>query len=175
MKAPTFRFVAKVAIVSSAAYLIAGGLAYQLLTKRFYVGDGAIFAGFLRSEDNPPEWAHVMRWQVPILVARGLLIALALVPFREALTSFAPWKRTLALFVLFFGPLHLAAAAPSPSNLEGLVYMRPQFVGIEVFLLTQPEMIAQCLLMAIGISAWACKPLSEAQPTKIAVTSGTEA
>ena len=53
--------------------------------------------------------------------------------------------------------LHLAAAAPSPSNLEGLVYMRLEFVGIEVFLLTQPEMIAQCLLMALGIGFWACK------------------
>lgn len=159
MKSGTIlRFMTKVTVVSSGAYLVAGGLAYQLLTKRFYVGDDAVFAGFLRSEANPLQWAHVMRWQIPILVGRALLIAVALVPFRETLTSFALWKRTLVLFVLFFVTLHLAAAAPSPSNLEGLVYMRPEFVGIDVFLLTQPEMIAQCLLMAWGVGVWACKP-----------------
>src|SRR5690606_19929415 len=73
-----YTFAIKVIVVSSAAYLIAGALAYQLLTKRLYVGDAAIFAGFLRSEAEPSQWDHVMRWQVPILLARSALIALAL-------------------------------------------------------------------------------------------------
>ncbi len=64
-------FVVKVTIVSSVAYLVAGALAYQLLTKRFYLGDDAIFAAFLRSESNPSEWSHVMRWQFPMLLARA--------------------------------------------------------------------------------------------------------
>lgn len=158
MKAnPVFQFVLKAVVVSIAAYLVSGGLAYQLLTKRFYVGDEAIFAGFLRSEENPVQWSHVMRWQFPILFGRSLLIALALVPFRQALLSFSAAKRSVVLFVHFFTMLHFAAAAPSPSNLEGLVYMRPEFTSVTVFLLTQPEMIAQCALMALGIGSWACK------------------
>ena len=150
------RFVLKVILVSSAAYLIAGALAYQLLTKRFYVGDAAIFARFLRSEADPTEWRHVMAWQFPILLARGLLIALALLPFRPALMSFARPKRALVLFVLFFVLLHFAAAAPSPSNLEGIVYMRPELMGVVPFLLTQPEMLFQSLLFALGTGFWAC-------------------
>jgi hypothetical protein len=156
MRNAPYWFVLKVAVVSSIAYLAAGALAYQLLTKRFYVGDDAIFARFLRSESDPSVWSHVMRWQFPILVARGLLIALALLPFRAALSSFARRKRVLVLFVLFFVLLHLAAAAPSPSNLEGIVYMRPELIGIGPFLLTQPEMIAQSLLFALGVGIWAC-------------------
>ncbi len=150
-------FVGKVTLISSVAYLFAGALAYQLLTKRFYVGDDAIFATFLRSESNPAEWSHVMRWQFPMLFARGLLISLSLLPFHEALCSFRPPKRVFVLFTLFFVLLHLAAAAPSPSNLEGLVYMRPELMGVVPFLLTQPEMIGQSLLFALGVGLWACR------------------
>ena len=153
------RFVVKATVVSTAAYLVSGGLAYVLLTKRFYVGDHAVFAGFLRSEANPELWAHVTRWQIPILLARSLLISIVLLPFREVVSALAPLARTAVLFGLFFVLLHMAAAAPSPSNLEGLVYMRPELVGLDVFLLTQPEMIAQCLLMAVGIGLWACRPV----------------
>jgi hypothetical protein len=157
------RFVLKVIVVSSVAYLIAGAFAYHLLTKRFYVGDGAVFATFLRSEADPTEWRHVMTWQFPMLFARGLLIALALLPFRTALLSFAVPKRVAALFVLCFVLLHLAAAAPSPSNLEGIVYMRPELIGVEPFLLTQPEMSLQSLLFALGTGLWACpKPRAPA-------------
>lgn len=152
-----YTFAIKVIVVSSAAYLIAGALAYQLLTKRLYVGDAAIFAGFLRSEAEPSQWDHVMRWQVPILLARSALIALALTPLRTALMSFTPTRRVLVLFVLFFVLLHFAAAAPSPSNLEGLVYMRPEFVAVSAFLLTQPEMILQSLLLALGVGLWAVR------------------
>jgi hypothetical protein len=150
-------FIGKVTLVSSVAYLFAGALAYQLLTKQFYVGDGAIFATFLRSEANAEEWNHVMTWQFPMLFVRGLLIALVLLPFQEALRGFNPRKRVLVLFGLFFVLIHLAAAAPSPSNLEGFVYMRPELMSLRPFLLTQPEMIAQSLLFALGVALWACK------------------
>ena len=153
---PGHRFVLKVILVASVAYLIAGALAYHFLTKRFYVGDAAIFATFLRSEADPTEWRHVMTWQFPMLLARGLLIALALLPFRPALMSFARPKRTATLFVLSFVLLHLAAAAPSPSNLEGVVYMRPELIGVAPFLLTQHEMLLQSLLFALGTGLWAC-------------------
>ena len=151
---PGLRFVLKVTVVSSVAYLVAGALAYQLLTKQLYVGDDAIFAAFLRSEANPSQWSHVMRWQFPMLLARGLLIAFALLPLRDALSSFGLRKRVSVLFVIFFVLLHLASAAPSPSNLEGIVYMRPELIGLGPFLLTQPEMIAQSLLFAMGVGVW---------------------
>src|SRR6186713_2363828 len=96
------RFVLKVMLVSSVAYLVAGALAYQLLTKQFYVGEDAIFAKFLRSEADPDQWRHVMTWQFPMLLVRGLLISLALLPFRPALISFPLRKRIFVLFVLFF-------------------------------------------------------------------------
>jgi hypothetical protein len=153
--------VAKGVAIYSLAYLIAGGLAYGLLTKQFYVGDNPIFAGFLRSEDDATEWTHVNLWMIPALLLRGLLISVVLLPFKETLEKMTFTWRACVLSVLMFVLIHLAAAAPSPSNIEGLVYMKPQFIGVHPFLLTQPEMTLQCLLFALGLS-WAMRkpPLS---------------
>ncbi len=160
--APSQRwFVGKVPLISSVACLLAGALAYQLLSNQFYVGEGALFATYLRSESNPAQWSRVMTWQFPMLLARGVLIALSLVPFHETLCSFGRPKRVFPLFMLFFVLLHLAAAAPSPSNLEGIDYMRPELIGVVPFLLTQPEMIAQSLLCALGVGLGACRKPSE--------------
>ena len=106
---------------------------------------------------DPDQWRHVMTWQFPMLLVRGLLISLALLPFRSALISFPLRKRVFVLFLMSFVLLHLAAAAPSPSNLEGIIYMRPEFMGVGPFLLTQPEMILQSLLFALGTALWACR------------------
>lgn len=143
-------FVVKTTLIYAIAYLFVGAIAYQLITKQFYVGEDPIFTMFLRSESNPSQWAYVMQWQFPMLFLRSLLIALVLLPFVKTLKSFSFKKRTFVLFTLIFILVHIAAAAPSPSNIEGIVYMRPELMNIKAFLLTQPEMIAQSLLFALG-------------------------
>jgi hypothetical protein len=61
-------------------------------------------------------------WLVPGLLLRGLLIAIVLLPFVETLRKMTFTKRVGILFALMFVLIHLAAATPSPSNVEGLVY-----------------------------------------------------
>jgi hypothetical protein len=160
MNKKNFLFIIKSTAIYAFAYLIIGGIAYQLITKQFYIGGDPIFAGFLRNEANPAEWAHTTIWLVPALLLRGALISIVLLPFVEALSEMAFAKRVAVLFSLMFVLIHLAAAAPSPSNIEGLVYMKPQFIGIGPFLLTQPEMLFQCLIFAAGLS-WVIKKPSE--------------
>jgi hypothetical protein len=147
------KIFAQVSLVYAFAYLISGGLAYQLLTKQFYVGSDPIFAGYLHSEANPAEWAHVPRWMLPVLLLRGALTTAVLLPFFGALRALTFTQRAGLLFGLMFVLTHLAAGAPSPSNLEGLVYLKSQFIGVVPFLLTQPEMLLQCLVYAGG-TAW---------------------
>ena len=149
-------FIAKSTLIYTLAYLIVGGIAYQLITKQFYVGDAPLFATYLRSESNPAEWAHTNIWLIPGVVLRAILISLVLLPFVETLRQMTFRKRVSVLFVLMFVLIHLAAAAPSPSNIEGLIYLKPELVGVKSFLLTQPEMIFQCLLFALGLS-WVLK------------------
>jgi hypothetical protein len=147
-------------VVYAISYLLVGAIAYQLLTKQFYVGDNPLFAAYLRSESNPAEWAHTNVWIVPGLLLRALLISLVLLPFMDTLKKMAFWKRTGLIFALMFVLIHLAAAAPSPSNIEGFIYMKPELFNMKTFLLTQPEMIFQSLLFAIGLS-WVLQSRTE--------------
>jgi hypothetical protein len=89
-----------------------------------------------------------------------LLISLVLLPFMDTLKKMAFWKRTGLIFALMFVLIHLAAAAPSPSNIEGFIYMKPELFNMKTFLLTQPEMIFQSLLFAIGLS-WVLQSRTE--------------
>jgi len=154
-------FIAKSTFIYTLAYLITGAIAYQLITKQFYVGDTPIFTAYLRSESNPAEWAHTNIWLVPGLLFRAVLISLVLLPFVDTFKRMTFLKRVGTLFALMFVLIHFAAAAPSPSNIEGLVYMKPELVSVKSFLLTQPEMIFQCLLFAVGLSWLLKKPVKE--------------
>ena len=150
MTKESIKFVTKTTLLYAFTYLFVGAIAYQLLTKQFYVGDGSLFTMFLRSESNPSQWTHVLQWQFPMLFLRSLLIALVIFPFINVLQTFSFKKRALVIFSLLFVLVHLAAAAPSPGNIEGFVYMRPELMSPKTFLLVQPEMIAQTILFALG-------------------------
>ncbi len=150
MTKESIKFIAKTTLLYAFTYLFVGAIAYQLLTKQFYVGDNSLFTMFLRSESNQSQWTHVVQWQFPMLFLRSLLIALVLLPFVKVLETFSFKKRVLVIFALLFVLTHLAAAAPSPGNIEGFIYMRPELMNLRTFLLVQPEMIAQTLLFALG-------------------------
>lgn len=162
MNKQTLRFLVSSTAIYTLAYLFVGAIAYQLITKQFYVGEDPIFTAYLRSEANPAEWDHTNLWLIPGVLLRALLISLVLLPFVETLRKMAFWKRAGVLFALMFVLIHIAAAAPSPANIEGLIYMKPELSGVSSFLLTQPEMIAQCLLFALGLSWVLRKPAKKA-------------
>jgi hypothetical protein len=158
MNTQSLKFILKSTFIYSFAYLIVGGIAYQLITKQFYIGDAPIFTAYLRSESNPAEWAHTNIWLVPGLLCRAMLISLALLPFTGTLMRMTFSKRVAILFALLFILTHIAAAAPSPSNIEGLIYMKSDLISMNAFLLTQPEMIVQSFLFAFGLSWLIKKP-----------------
>lgn len=162
MRKQNLIFVLKSTLIYSLAYLFVGAIAYQLITKQFYLGDSPIFTAYLRSESNPAEWAHTNTWIFPGLILRALLISLVLVPFVGTLKKMQSAKRVGVIFLLMFVLIHIAAAAPSPSNIEGFIYMRPELVSLKSFLLTQPEMIFQCILFALGLS-WVIQRTPENQ------------
>src|SRR5690606_2001106 len=114
---------------------------------------------YLRSEANPAEWSHTNTWIIQGVLLRALLISMVLLPFVDELKRISFMKRVGILFSLLFVLTHLAAAAPSPSNIEGLIYMKESLVSINAFLLTQPEMIAQSLLFAFSLSWIIKKPV----------------
>jgi len=146
-------FTGKVAAAHVLTYSVMGAIAYQLLTKDFYVGPNPIFASFMRTEAEPALWAHVMRWLLPAQVLRGVLIAAVLYPFFNTLQAWSFGKRFLAIASLYLVLGCWATAVPAPGTIEGLVYMRP-VVTTYVHLKVQPEIVAQGLALGALVAWW---------------------
>jgi len=146
-------FAGKVILVHVMTYMIVGAFAYPLLTREFYEGASAIFPIYLRSQSEPALWSHVMTWMIPIEVIRGLLIAIALYPFFEALNQKAFLSRFLSLAGLYIILGFWADASPAPGTLEGVLMLKP-FVTPYVHLKVQPELLVQGSAMAAWVSWW---------------------
>jgi hypothetical protein len=147
------RFAGKVAAAHALTYFIVGALAYQLLTKEFYIGPDPIFAAFMRTETEPELWTHVERWFFPAQILRGLLIAAVLYPFFATLNGWSFAKRFLSISSLYLVLGFWAAAGASPGGIEGMVYMRP-FITPAVHFKVQPEIVVQGLALGALVAWW---------------------
>ena len=153
------RFVLVIIMAHTFSYLLAGGFSYQLITKPLWEGENPLLAAYLRTPGNAELWNFAMLWQIPAQILRSLLLGLALLPLFNTLQEWNFTKRFLFLSSLFFVFTHIASAAPSPANIEGLVYMKPEFVK-EGFFLMQVEMILYSLLVGWSASKWLFKSSS---------------
>lgn len=138
------------------SYLIVGAIAYQLFYKPFWEGPSPLYAPFLRTMSEPALWEQAMTWQIPGQLLRGLLMALAISPVLTKLEEISFARRYAFIAGLFFVFAHLAASAPAPGNIEGALYMRPEFVT-QGFLASQPEMIAHSLVAGFFIAKFMFK------------------
>jgi hypothetical protein len=148
------RFVLLVAVAQAISYFVVGALAFATLTHGLYEGANPLFGSYLRTPGETQLWQHVTTWFLPAQLVRGILIGLVLSPFLPLLRQWTVWKRTAALAGLYLVIGFWAAALAAPGNIEGLVYLRPEF-DVGVVLLVQPEIVVQgagmSLLVALGL------------------------
>jgi hypothetical protein len=144
-------FVGLVAVAHTFTYFVAGALAFTLLTHGLYEGADPLFGSYLRTPGEPGLWQHVTTWFLPAQVLRGALLGLALNPFLSVLLGWSAWRRALAIAGLYLVIGFWAAAVAAPGNIEGLVYLRPEF-SPDVVLLVQPEIIVQGLAMSAVVA-----------------------
>lgn len=143
-------------IAHTVAYLISGGIAYQFITKEFWEGEDPLLAAYLRTPGNAELWRYAMIWQIPGQLIRALLIGLVLLPLHSFLKEWSAMKTFLFFSSLLFVLTHLASAAPSPANIEGLVYVKPEFVNLGFFKM-QPEMIVYSIIAGMIFAKFAYK------------------
>ena len=148
-------FVLLVTGAHTLSYFVAGAVAFTALTHVLYEGPSPLFGSYLRTPGDLLLWQHVTTWFLPAQLVRGALIGLALSPLLPALRAWSIRKRTVVLAGLYLVLRFWAAALAAPGNIEGLVYLRPEF-SLDVALLVQPEIVVQgvtmSLLVALGIS-----------------------
>lgn len=138
------------------AYLFAGGIAYQLITKEFWEGESPLLSAYLRTPGNSELWNYAMVWQIPGQLLRAFFIGLVMLPLHSYLKEWSTLKIFLFFSSLLFVLTHLSSAAPSPANIEGLIYMRPEFIHLG-FLIMQPEMILYSIVAGLIFAKFAYK------------------
>ncbi len=146
-------FAGKVIVAHVVTYFVVGALAYEFLTKEFYVGANPTFAKFFRTQADPELWNHVMAWFIPAQFLRGLLIATALYPFCDTLKAWGYWKRFLSIAALYIVLGFWAATVAAPGTIEGIVYLRPEITAY-AHIKVQPEIVAQGLALGAWVAWW---------------------
>jgi hypothetical protein len=144
-------FVLLVSIAHAITYFVVGALAFAMLTHELYEGVDPLLGTYLRTPGETQLWQHVTTWFLPAQLLRGALIGLALSPFLQALRGWSVGLRAIAIAGLYLVIGFWAAAVAAPGNIEGLVYLRPEY-SLDVVLLVQPEIIVQGAAMAIIVA-----------------------
>ncbi|MBN2501593.1 MAG: hypothetical protein JXB38_12500 [Anaerolineales bacterium] len=140
-------FAYRAIVVQTLTYFVAGLLASTLLDYAAKWGQ-EIMAIYMRPITHPLVMAG------PLLqIGRGLVFALALIPFYEAI-----FKRKLgwlALWGLFLGFAILSPVSAAPGSIEGMIYTNLPF-GYHFF--GWPEVFAQTLAFCLLLYYWENHP-----------------
>lgn len=150
------RFILVIIIAHTLSYIIAGGIAYQLINKEFWEGSSPLLSVYLRTPVDQNLWNHVMIWQIPGQLVRALLFAIVLLPIFDSIKPWGFLKKFTFFSTLFFVFTHFASAVPSPANIEGLIYMKPEFIQLG-FTKMQPEMILYSIIVGLIIAQFSIK------------------
>lgn len=128
-------------------YFLAGMAAVTLFDyENLFASEG--LAGFMRPTRDPvTALGPFFQW------IRGLIFAVALWPFREAIL--VPSRGWLRLWLLFVGLGILATFGPAPGSVDGFIYTQVPAITQLTFL---PELLVQSLLLSLGLWGWYRKP-----------------
>jgi hypothetical protein len=87
-----------------------------------------------------------------IQLFRGTLLALAVYPFRSAISGKHGWLKLFALLWVLTG---IGAVITGPGSIEGMIYTR---IGMNNILVGFPEITFQMAIFAIFFTAWIRRP-----------------
>ena len=142
-------FVAGFTIIHTLAYTVAGVVELQFADYIYGGEDRRV--DFVRDMTIPEESSRVGLVFLPAQLARGVLMAVVLLPLLSAIGDLTYGIRVAFLAGLMFVYADLASAVPFPNTIEGLVYLEEEYVSRDAFLTIQFEAVVYSLLF--GLSA----------------------
>lgn len=133
-------------------YIVAGIIDFQL-AKRVYCGKDRLFHSFFRDMDNKEEGMRIARLMVPAQLVRAVLMSMVLYPVWPYLVTISFGMQFVFMGALMFVYADFASAIPFSNTIEGLVYLKKEFVEKRVFWTIQLEAIIYSVLFGL-LSAW---------------------
>lgn len=139
-------------LIHLACYVIAGLVDLQL-SRKLYSGRNRLYGSFLRNTEDLAESTRIAKLLVPTQFIRAVLMSLVLYPILPYLKELTNAIQFIFMASLMFVYADFASAVPFSNTIEGMVYMKKEFVKKKVFLIIQVEAILYSILFGL-LSAW---------------------
>lgn len=141
-------FTALFCAIHIGCYIIAGVIDLQL-AKKVYAGKDRLFESFFRDMDDKQEGARVSRMLIPSQLARAILMSVVLYPVLPYLSELSFGMQFLFMGGLMFVYADFASAIPFSNTIEGLVYLKRDFVRPRIFWTIQLEAILYSIMFGL--------------------------
>lgn len=139
-------------IIHLVCYVIAGVVDLQL-ARKVYVGKNRLFQSFFRNMEDERESRRIAQLLIPAQFIRAILMSFVLYPILPFLKDLSFGIQFVFMSSLMFVYADFASAIPFSNTIEGIVYLKKEFVKKSVFWTIQLEAIIYSLLFG-WLSAW---------------------
>ena len=139
-------------VIHFVCYTLAGIIDLQL-AKKMYTGKNRLYKSFFRDMDDKKESLRISKLMIPSQFIRAILMSLVLYPVLPFLEGLSFGMQFIFMASLMFVYADFASAIPFSNTIEGLVYLKKEFVEKRVFWTIQLEAILYSLMFGL-LSAW---------------------
>lgn len=139
-------------VIHFVCYIIAGVIDFQL-AKKMYSGKNRLYKSFFRNMDDKKESMRIARLLIPSQFVRGVIMSMVLYPILPFLGELSLSIQFVFMASLMFVYADFASAIPFSNTIEGMVYLKKEFVAKRVFWTIQLEAIIYSIMFGL-LSAW---------------------
>ncbi len=135
-------------LIHLTCYIIAGIIDLQL-AKKMYKGKNRLYKSFLRDTHNINESTRIAKLMIPSQLIRALLMSIVLYPILPYLIHLPFWVQFIFMASLMFIYADFASAIPFSNTIEGIIYLKKEFVEKKVLWTIQLEAMTYSILFGI--------------------------
>ena len=139
-------------IIHLACYVIAGVIDLQL-ARKVYSGKNRLYKSFFRDMEDENESQRIAKLLIPSQLIRAIIMSLVLYPILPFLKNLTFEIQFIFMASLMFVYADFASAIPFSNTIEGIVYLKKEFVEKRVFWTIQLEAILYSIMFGL-LSAW---------------------
>ncbi len=130
------------------SYIIAGVIDLRL-AKKMYVGKDRLYKAFFRNMDDKRESMRIAKLLIPSQFIRAILMSLVLYPILPYLSQLSFELKFIFMASLMFIYADFSSAIPFSNTIEGIVYLKKEFVKRNVFWTIQLEAIIYSIIFGL--------------------------
>lgn len=135
-------------VIHFVCYIVAGIIDLQL-AKKIYKGKNRLYKSFFRNMEDKNESFRISKLLFPSQLIRALLLSAVLYPVLPYLVQLPFEIQFIFIASLMFVYADFASAIPFSNTIEGILYLKKEFVRRKIFWTIQLEAIIYSLLFGL--------------------------